>query len=627
MKELIADKKFVTLCVAVCLSITLEILSLTGFKIPFPLSSILYALLILGIGNKVLLNGIRSLIKLQFSSINLLMLIAVVAAFYLGEYSEAAVVIILYSLGEKLEDIGISQSKKALNELVEKSPKVAKIKGQSKFVKVQDVFVGSIIQVMPHEMIPLDGKVCGGESSVDESSITGESMAKDKTVSDLVFAGTLNQWGVLEIMVTKRSVDSTFAKIAQLTFQATANKSNAQKFIQKFARIYTPVILALSFLIFIIPVVFLGKDLQVWLNQSITLLVIACPCALVISTPVAIYAAIGNASRRGALIKGGKFIELIGEVKAVAMDKTRTLTTGNLKVSEVIPFKNVALNDLISCTAGIEKFSEHPIAQAVVSYCEQAKLETHIVSNFKSIVGKGAIAMCNTCNRSIRVGKIEFISENTQVDNQVLNTVLKLTGQGKSVIVVRFGDEVAGIFGVQDEIKLESKSAVIHLTSLNVQSIMLTGDNELAAMFIGNQVGVSEVHSNLLPADKSKHIEDLLSRYDKVAMVGDGINDAPALALSTVGISMGAAGSDTAIEVSDIALLNDDLTMIPFLIKLGRRAKQTIRLNTIGAISIKLVFIILAFLGMSNLVIAISADVGVTLIVILISLQLSKFNG
>lgn len=626
MRDIPKDRKFITLIVTVVISLTLEVLSLMGLRIPFPLSPIVYSILIIGIGNKVLLNGIKSLIKLQFSSINLLMLIAAVAAFYLQEYSEAAVVIVLYALGEKLEDIGITASKKALNNLVENSPKAAKIKGQSLLTKVQDITIGSIIQVMPHELIPMDGKVIFGESTVDESSITGESMTKDKHLNDLVFAGTLNQWGFLEIEVTKRSVDSTFAKITQLTFQATANKSNAQKFIQKFARIYTPVVMITSMLVFVIPVILLGKDMNAWLNQAITLLVIACPCALVISTPVAVYAAIGNASRHGALIKGGKFIELMGEIQAVAMDKTRTITKGKLKVINVIALNGTPLNQLISCTAGIESYSEHPIAQSILDHSINLKLTGHLMSNFKSVIGFGARAKCESCGHNVFIGKKEFIEKTTELNSEIQNIISKLENQGKTAVVVCFENSIAGVFGVQDEIKDESPVAIKNLNQMDIHPIMLTGDNQAAAKYVGSQIGLSEIHANLLPDEKSNQIKLLLKKYGKVAMVGDGINDAPSLALSTVGIAMGAAGSDAAIEVSDIALLNDDLTMIPFLIRLGKKTKRIIRLNTIGAIVIKFIFILLAFFGVSNLVFAISADVGVTLIVILHSLQLAKID-
>lgn len=627
MKLPVQDKKFRWLLSSVALVVTLEILSLTGIEIPLPYAPFVYAILILSIGYEVLWNGLKALVKLKFSSINLLMLIAAVGAFYLREYPEAAVVIVLYTLGERLEDIGIAQSKSALNRLVEKTPKTALIKGTNQPLPIDQIEVGSIIEVKPHDMIPIDGEISFGESSVDEAAITGEPIPKDKHIGDNVFAGTLNQSGYIEIKTTKRSADSTFAKIVQLTFQATANKSETQKFIQKFSKIYTPAIMVMALLVFTIPVFVMDKDFDHWLNQAITLLVIACPCALVISTPVAIYAAIGNASSKGALIKGGKFIEAIGNIKAIALDKTRTITYGNPIVSDVSPLGGETREELLACTAGAEIFSEHPIAQAIVDASKKEGFEPHKTEGFKSVMGKGAIAKCLVCeDETIYLGKLSFIKEHQSVSDEAEKIVEKLSSEGKTSVVVSFGEGVAGVIGLMDEIKPDSAEALKELHALEIATIMLTGDNEKAAHHVAKQVGIDKVYGGLLPEDKSERIKELLKDYKFVAMVGDGINDAPALAQSTVGIAMGAAGSDTAIETADIALMNDKLSLIPFLIRLGKKTVRTIRFNTIGAISVKVAFILLAFLGYSNLVLAIAADVGVTIIVIFISLRLSSFE-
>lgn len=627
MKLPIQDKKFRWLLLCVALAVTLEVLSLVGIELPMPYAPFAYAVLILGIGYEVLLNGMKALFKLKFSSINLLMLIAAISAYYLGEYSEAAVVIVLYTLGERLEEIGIGQSKSALNNLVEKTPKTAVIKESGLAIPIEKIKVGSIIQIKPHDMIPLDGEISFGETSIDESAITGEPIPKDKHVGDYVFAGTLNRSGFIEVKTTKRSSDSTFAKIVQLTFQATANKSDTQKFIQKFSKIYTPSIMALSFLVFAIPVFFMGGAVNEWLNQAITLLVIACPCALVISTPVAIYAAIGNASSKGALVKGGKFIEAIGRIRAIALDKTRTITYGNPVVSDVSPLGGETRENLLACTAGAEIFSEHPIAQAIVDASKKEGFEPHKTEGFQSVMGKGAIAKCMVCeDETIYLGKLSFIKEHQPVSNEAEKIVEKLSSEGKTSVVVSFGDGVAGVIGLMDEIKPDSAEALKELQQLGITLIMLTGDNERTAMHVAKTVGINEVFGGLLPENKSDKIKELLVIHQYVAMVGDGINDAPALALSNVGIAMGAAGSDTAIETADIALMNDKLSLIPFLVRLGKKTIRTIRINTIGAITVKVAFILLAFLGYSNLVLAIAADVGVTVIVILISLSLARFE-
>ncbi|MFM9986048.1 MAG: heavy metal translocating P-type ATPase [Flavobacteriales bacterium] len=622
------DKKFLLLIAAIVCVIGLEILSLMGIEIPMPYAPFVFAAFILGIGYGVLRNGVKALFKLKFSSINLLMVIAVVGAFYLGEYPEAAVVIVLYVMGERLEDIGIESSKAALDNLVSKSPKTATLKTTGETVPIDTIAIGTIIQIKPHDMIPMDGVIESGNTAVDEAPITGEPIPRDKTVGDTVFSGTMNKNGFIEVRTTKVAADTTFAKIIALTFQASANKSETQKFIQQFARIYTPCILIIATLVFIVPVFFLQLDSSQWLRQAITLLVIACPCALVISTPVAIYAALGNASAKGALVKGGKYMEAIGKMKAVCLDKTRTITFGNPIVSDVIPLNGTSKEELLACAAGTEIFSEHPLAQAIVDASINAGFTPHAAEKFESIIGKGAIAKCLVCvDETVYIGKLSFIKEHQPVDAEAERWVTQLSSQGKTSVVVSFGNGVAGIIGLTDEIKPDSAQAIKEMQALGVECFMLTGDSELSAKYVAKQVGITKIFGNQLPEEKAARVKLIADEYKEVGMVGDGVNDAPALAFATVGIAMGAAGSDTAIETANIALMNDKLSLIPFLIQLSRKTIRTIRINTIGAIVIKVVFIILAFFGLSNLVLAIAADVGVTIIVILISLRLLNFKS
>ena len=628
MKLPINDKKFLFLLSAITIVVALEILSIIGIQIPMPFAPFVFAAFILGIGYNVLWNGLKAIFKVQFSNINLLMLIAVIGAFYLKEFPEAAVLVVLYVLGERLEDIGIENSKSALDELVSKAPKTAFVKSQNDIVPIDKIAVGTIIQIKPGEMIPLDGKIISGETAVDEAAITGEPIPKDKYIGDTLFAGTLNKNGFIEVKTTKLSVDTTFSKIVRLTFEAQANKSETQKFIQQFARYYTPAMLALSVLLFVVPVFIFHLDFNHWLQQAITLLVIACPCALVISTPVAIYAAIGNASSKGALVKGGKYLEALATIKAIALDKTRTITFGNPIVSDVIPLNGTSREELLACTAGAEIFSEHPLAQAIVDSSKKEGFEPHKTEAFKSIMGKGATAKCLVCeDETIYVGKLDFIKEHHHTDSEAEKIVEQLSAQGKTSVVVSFGDGVAGVIGLMDEIKPDSASALKEMETMNIEPVMLTGDSEKAANYIAQQVGIKKIFGNMLPENKAEKIKELLQQYKFVAMVGDGINDAPALAQSTVGIAMGAAGSDTAIETANIALMNDKLSLIPFLILLSQKTLRRIKFNTIGAIAVKLIFITLAFNGYSNLVFAIAADVGVTLIVILTSLNLMKFEN
>ena len=627
MKLPIHDKKFRFLLFAVVIVVTLEILSLTGVYLPMPYAPFIYAGFILAIGYEILWDGVKAAYKLNFGSINLLMLIAVIGAFYLQQYPEAAVVIVLYVLGENLEDIGIENSMSALDDLVSKSPKTAVVKAEENYIEVEKILVGTIIQVKPGEMIPMDGNIVSGHSTVDEASITGEPIPKDKHEGDTVFAGTLNKNGFLEIKTTKLAVDSTFAKIIKLTFEAAENKSEAQNFINRFAKYYTPAVIVLSALIFTIPVFLLKQDLNHWLLQAITLLVIACPCALVISTPVAIFAAIGNASGKGALVKGGRYMEALAEIKAVALDKTRTITYGNPTVSDVIPLNGTSMEELLGCASGAEVFSEHPLAQAIVDRSIKEGFEPHKVEKFKNIAGKGVTAKCLVCeDETILLGKLSFIAEHENITDDIKEIVQRLSDEGKTAVVVSFGKGVAGVIGLTDEVKPDSVHALQELSKMHIDTVMLTGDNAKAANYVAQQVGINKVYGELLPDEKASRINDLLKEYNQVAMVGDGINDAPALAKSTVGIAMGAAGSDTAIETANIALMNDKLSLIPFLIKLSKRTVSRIKVNVWGAILVKLIFVVLAIMGHSHLVLAIAADVGVTLVVILLSLELMNYK-
>jgi Cd2+/Zn2+-exporting ATPase len=627
MKLPLYDKKFIYLLVAVGFAIILEILSLTGIHIPFPYAPFIYGIFILIVGHEILWNGLKSLFRFNFGSINLLMLIAVVAAFYLKEYPEASIVIVLYVLGEKLEDIGIENSMSALDKLVSSAPKTAFLKVTGESIPVDRVKIGTIIQVKPHDQIPLDGIVEKGETSVDESSITGEPVPAFKVKGDNVFAGTLNKNGFIEIKTTKEHKDSTFSKIIELTYQSQNNKSDSQKFIEKFANIYTPLIILSAVLLLVIPVFILQQDFQHWLKQAIALLVISCPCALVISTPVAIYAAIGNASSKGALIKGGKFLEAMAEIKAIGLDKTRTITYGKPIVSDIIPLNGNDKEELLGCGAGTELFSEHPLAQAIVDASKRAGVEPHEVKSFESVVGEGAKARCLVCNNEmVFVGKVDFIEKYQHVGEEIKKVITHLASQGKTGVIVSCKEEVKGVIGLTDEIKPSSTDAIRELQMQGVETVMITGDNQQAAQYVAGQVNIENVFGGLLPQDKAQKISDLEKKYKYVAMVGDGVNDAPALASSTVGIAMGAAGSDTAIEIADIALMNDNLSLLPFLIRLAKKTVKTIQWNTFGAIAVKIIFVLLAFFGFSNLVLAITADVGVTLIVILISLRLMNYK-
>lgn len=625
------DRKFQWLIASVALVAVFEFLSLMGdgYKLRRDIAFPFFAVLILAVGWRTLWSGLKALSKLNFRSINLLMTIAVVGAFYLGEYEEAAVVVVLFALGERLESFGIQSSKSALQALVDRTPKTARVRrgGGETELPIEEINVGDTLILRPSDMIALDAEVISGASSVDESAITGEPLPKDKHDGDKIFAGTLNLQGYLEAKVLKTAKDTTLAKIIETTFAATKTKAETQKFIETFAGYYTPSIIAIATLLVVIPTVFLGQPFNPWFEQAITILVIACPCSLVISTPISIYAAIGNASAKGALVKGGKYIEAIGRIKAVAMDKTRTLTYGKPKVTDVLPFGETTREHLLACAAGIERYSEHPLAAAIVAAANEEKLDIHAVENFQAVMGKGAKADCVVCyDKHHCIGKLPFISEEHEVKEEIVRRVESLQMEGKTSIVVSSQDGVEGVIALTDEIKTESRAAVAELQELGIEVVMMTGDNRAPAETVAKEVGIREVKAEMLPEDKAEGIKELLAKYGATAMVGDGVNDAPALALSSVGVAMGAAGSDTAIEAASIAILNDRLELIPYLVRLGRRAVSTIRINTVAAIATKLVFVVLAILGLSSLALAIFADVGVTVLVILNSLRLLSYK-
>lgn len=621
------ESKLIWLGIGAAFIAVFEFLSLAGIRLPDLIALPFFLTFTLIFGYQTLWHGLQSLIHFNFRSINALMLIAVAGAFYLKEYPEGAIVIILFTLAERLEDIGIEKSQSAIDELISKMPKMAQVKGKTQEIPINQVQGGEIILVKPFDMIPLDGIVKSGVSFVDEAAITGEPIAKDKRNGDLVFAGTLNKNGFLEVEVTKTSSDSTIAKIKELTFKAFKNKSDTQKFIEKFSQYYTPTIIILALFWTLFPWLVLLKPFDQGFSQAIILLVIACPCALVISTPISIFSAIGNASASGALIKGGKYLEIIGQIKAIALDKTRTLTYGEPVVTDVIPFGNTTKEHLLSCAAGIEAFSEHPLAQSITDSARQQQFNPHKVENFESVVGKGAKADCLICDEKHRcIGKLAFILEEHKVPQEIVQKIEDLQKQGKTVIVVSSHKEVEGIIALEDKVRPDSVELISKLRSMGITPIMLTGDHANAAEGVAKRIGIDQFKADLLPEDKSKAVSELVKQYGTVAMFGDGINDAPALALSNVGISMSSLGSDTALEAASIVLLNDRLNLIPFLVRLGQMTLRTIKVNTSFAVAIKFLIIGLALFGLTNLALAIFADVGVTILVILYSLRLMKWK-
>lgn len=626
--DLLKDKKFRYLVFALLIVLPLEILSLFSVHLPSFIELPLFAALIFIFGRNVFISGIKSLLRLNFADINLLMTIGVFGALYLREFEEAVIILILFAVAEALEEFGIRRSQKALEELVDKAPKTALLKGKTDKTPIDAIKVGDVLIIKPGDMIPLDGKVVQGMSLVDESTITGEPLPKNKQLDDIVYAGTQNGSGYLEISVTKAQKDTTLAKIIDLTFKAGEEKSKSQRFIENFAAKYIPAVLVLAALIVIVPVFVFGQPFDKWLIQAITVLVIACPCALVIATPISVFSSIGNANKKGILIKGGKYIEEIGKIKAIAFDKTRTLTEGKPIVSDVIPFNGFSEKDVIACAAGLEAFSEHPLAKSVLEKAKELKVVPHSASNFESIAGKGIKGSCAICaDKHVCMGTLSFIAgEHKKINKENQEAIDKLAEQGKTMIVVYEENDVKGIIGITDAIKENSLDTIKTIQKIGVVPVMLTGDNESSAEYVAKKLGITEVRANLLPEDKVAEIKKLTEKYKDVAMIGDGINDAPALATSGVGIAMGAVGSDAAIENADIAIMDDDIAKVPVLITLGKEASRTIKINTSLAIITKFSFLVLAIAGLSNLAVALFVDVGVTILVVAYGLRLYSFN-
>ncbi len=623
-----ANKKIRLLIIALLFIAPLVILAFVNIHLPLWFELPLFLFIIFFFGKDVFSNGIRSLTQLNFSDINLLMTIAVIGALYLQEFEEAAIVVILFALGNALEDFGIERSQTALKELVEKSPKTATIKNSDKETPIDEISIGSVLIIKPGDYIPLDGKVVEGSSLVDETSITGEPLPKNKQINDLVYAGTINGSGYLEVEVTKKAKDTSLARIIELTYQSAAQKLQSHRFIERFARVYTPAVVVIATLLFIVPVFLFNQPLEQWLTSSLTLLLIACPCALVISTPITVFSATGNATKRGILIKGGKYLEEMGKMKVIAFDKTRTLTKGVPKVTDIIPFEDVTVEELLACAAGIEIHSEHPLAQSIIERAEQDNIDPHTFKDFRAVTGKGVMGECLVCtDKEHCLGNLKFISENSSVEDRVIEIVEQFEQQGKTTIVMSDNNKVTGVIGISDEIREESKATVNILNKMGVSSVMLTGDNSLTAKYVADAIGIEKVYAELLPDEKVSHINDLVKEYMHVGMVGDGVNDAPSLATASVGIALGSVGSDVAVENSDIALMNNNLSHIPFLVQLGKVSVRTIRFNILLAIAVKSLFLIFAIFGRGNLTLAIIADVGVTIFVVLNSLRLYDYKG
>ncbi len=589
------------------------------------MSSILYAIAMVISGAKPVKSAFYAVKSLSLD-MNVLMSVAAIGAALIGEWLEGATVVWLFAIGNLLQTKSIERTRNSIRNLMDLAPPEAWIYVGSEIIKkpVEEINVGDIIFVKPGDKIPLDGEIIQGESSVNQAPITGESIPIDKNIGDTVYAGTINENGSLEIRVTKLVEDTTISKIIHLVEEAQEQKAPTEAFVDKFASIYTPVVFILALAVMVVPSLLGFGTWGEWFYKGLEILVVACPCALVISTPVAIVSAIGNAAKNGILIKGGTFLEKAGAITAIAFDKTGTLTEGKPKVSEIKTI-NVSEETLLSIALTLEGFSTHPIAKSIVRYGNEKGIQPKNGGLYKSIVGKGVQATIQ--GDIFYAGNLKLFEEMNVDLEDIKKHIHEIQNKGKTVVIIGTQNQVIGVIAVSDTIRDTSSSALEALKQSGVnQTVMLTGDNEGTAKMIASEANVNRYFAELLPEDKVDAIKKLQNEGLKVAMVGDGINDAPALATADLGIAMGGAGTDTAMETADIVLMADNLDKLSHTMKLSKKALTIIKQNIWFSIIIKVLALVFIFPGWLTLWMAVLSDTGAALIVILNAMRLLKFK-
>ena len=557
--------------------------------------------------------------------INILMTIAVAGALAIGEWAEAATVVFLFALAQFLESRSMDRARHAIRALMDLTPPEALVvrDGVERRVPVDDVTIGERLRIRPGDKIPLDGEVATGASDVNQAPITGESMPVTKRSGDELFAGTINGHGALEMRVTRLRRDTMLARIIHLVEAAQAQRAPAQAFVDRFARYYTPAVIVLAVGIALVPPLAAGAPFESWLYRALVLLVIACPCALVISTPVAIVSALAAAARQGVLVKGGVHLEVAGAVRCIAFDKTGTLTAGRPSVESVETFDGTDPARLLAIAASLEARSEHAIARSIVEHAAAARVPRTDALGFTALPGLGAEGIVE--GRPALVGNARLFGERQLLREPALALAERVAASGRTAVFVALDGRVAGAIVVADRPRPSAGDVVALLRGQGLDHVvMLTGDNAGAAAAIGSEVGIGELRAGLLPEEKVTAIAELRRQYGTVAMVGDGVNDAPALAASDVGIVMGAAGTAAALETADVALMSDDLSKIPYAIRLSRLTLRTIQVNIALSLAVKAVFLALAVAGHATLWMAILADTGASLLVIANGLRLLR---
>lgn len=588
------------------------------------ISKIIYGFAIVLGGYTLLWQGLKNLVRFRFD-MNTLMTVAIIGAACIGEWGEGAVVVFLFAISEALEASSMDRARRSLSSLMDIAPKEADVLKNGELVRmhVRDVRPGDIFVVKPGQNIALDGRVKTGHSSVNQASITGESMPVGKEPGDEVFSGTLNEEGLLHIQATKDYQDTTLAKIIHLVEKAQEERAPAQAFVDRFAQVYTPLIMLLAIGLAIVPPLFFAGDWSAWLYRGLTVLVVGCPCALVISTPVAVVTAIGNAAKHGVLIKGGVHMERMGKLRVIAFDKTGTLTRGVPQVTHVIGYAGNNNDEILRYAAAIEQGTNHPLARSIVNEAVKLRLSLPDANEFVTITGKGAQA--NIDGSTYMIGSPQLFAN--VLNDETKDDIEEAQQAGQTVMMLGTEKKLMGLITVSDEIRQSSRQTISELHKLGIgHTVMLTGDHEGTARVIANKSKVSEVHAELLPQEKLAWVQQLKMKYGKTAMIGDGMNDAPALAAADIGIAMGGAGTDSALEAADIVLMSDDLSKLPYTVRLSRKALSIIRGNIAFSLGIKALALLLILPGWLTLWMAIFADMGATLIVTLNALRLLRLN-
>ena len=558
---------------------------------------------------------------------NVLMSVAVIGALFIDAWDEGAMVVFLFSLAQWLESRAMDRARNAVRALMALTPPVAQVvrAGSEITVPVTQVQVDEVIRLRPGERVPLDGEVINGHSALDQSPITGESLPVEKARGDTVYAGSINGRGSLDLRVTHLAADTTLARVIQLIEEAQAARAPAQTFVDRFARIYTPAVLVLAALIAALPPLLFDQVFADWFYRALVLLVIACPCALVISTPVAIVSGLTRGARAGVLIKGGMHLETLGHLRAIAFDKTGTLTEGRPRVQDVEPLGEIPADELLRIAASLEARSEHPLAQAVLEHAADLSIAPVAVDGFESLTGRGVRAAID--GQHYLLGNQRLFEENGLSGAELEARLHQREAEGNTVVIIGSEARVLGLISIADQPRAVAGEVIARLRRQDVAHIaLLTGDNRGTAQAIAQRLGIDQPLAELLPADKVSAVQILVTRFGKVGMVGDGVNDAPAMAAASTGIAMGAAGTDAALETADVVLMGDDLTRLPFAIRLSRHTLGVIRQNIGVALGLKLIFLGLAIPGYATLWMAVFADMGASLLVVANSLRLLRLR-